>query len=337
MSRARSLPAQLAAPARPRVTETHAAWCAFALLALAPALFSGYPVYILPQYMLYGVLALSLALLWGCVGLVSFGQAGFFMLGAYAIGLAMKLEWGVNPAYIGILGAVAIGGALAGATGYFLFSADVRGFYFVLVTLAISIMVEQIAVSQSAITGGYNGMFIPRMALSLGSLGALSLAGDAPMYYAVLALTVLAYAALRCLLASRFGAVLAGIRENEDRAVSLGFRTPLYKTAAFMLSGALAALAGALYGTHAQFVSPSLGGVGFSTEVVVWVAIGGYRSMLGSLLGAIVVASLSNYLSAVAPDYWQLILGVIFIVVIGLFQGGAAGALERAFARRPRE
>jgi ABC-type branched-subunit amino acid transport system permease subunit len=334
MSLAGEVAERFAAPVRPRFSETHAALCAFLLLALVPVFFSGYSVYILPQYMLYGMLALSLSLLWGGVGLVSFGQAGFFMLGAYAIGLAAKLEGSVNPAYIGIVAAVIAGGVLAGATGYFLFSADVRGFYFVLVTLTISIMAEQIAVSQSEITGGYNGMFIPRIALTLGSLGSLELASDVAIYYTVFAVTALSYAALRLLLASRFGAVLAGIRENEDRAISLGFRTSLYKTVAFTISGALAALAGALYGTHAQFVSPSLGGVGFSTEVVVWVAIGGFRSMLGALLGAIVMASLSNYLSAVAPDYWQLMLGVIFIVVIGLFQGGTAGAIERAVAAR---
>jgi urea transport system permease protein len=263
--------------------------------------------------------------------LVSFGQAGFFTIGAYAIGLATKLEMSVNPAYLGIAGGVAAGAALAGIVGYFLFSADVRGLYFVLVTLAISIMVEQIAVSQSQITGGYNGMFIQRIALTLGPLGSVSLSSDVAIYYTVLVATVLAYFALRGLLANRFGKVLIGIRENEDRAISLGFRTWLYKTAAFMLSGALASFAGALYGTHAQFVSPSLGGAGFSTEVVVWVAIGGYQSLLGSLLGAIVVASLSNYLSAIAPDYWQLVLGAIFIIVIALFKGGVAGALERAF------
>ena len=123
-----------------------------------------------------------------------------------------------------------------------------------------------------------------------------------------------------------------GIRENEDRVASLGFDLSIYKTGCFVIAGALAAFAGALYGTHAGFVSPSLAGVLFSTEVVVWVAIGGRTSLLGALLAAVVVASLSNYLSALIPKYWQLVIGIIFVAVIIYFKGGVAGALARAGA-----
>ncbi len=97
----------------------------------------------------------------------------------------------------------------------------------------------------------------------------------------------------------------------------------------FALSGAVACLAGALYGTHANFVAPSLGGVLFSTEVVVWVAIAGRASLLAALLGGILVASLSNYLSTITPEYWQLVLGLIFIAVIVFLKGGIAGALSQ--------
>ena len=106
------------------------------------------------------------ALLWGFGGILSFGQAAFFALGAYAMGLVQHWDMAVNPAYIALLISIAVGGALAGVVGYFLFSAGVRDVYFVLVTLALSIMTEQITISQSDITGGYNGMFIPRMSLS---------------------------------------------------------------------------------------------------------------------------------------------------------------------------
>jgi ABC-type branched-subunit amino acid transport system permease subunit len=135
---------------------------------------------------------------------------------------------------------------------------------------------------------------------------------------------------------SPFGKILVGIRENEDRMVALGVRTPLYKTGAFALSGAIACLAGAFYGTHANFVAPSLAGVLFSTEVVVWVAIGGRNSLLGALLGGILVASLSNYLSAVMPRYWQLALGILFVLVIVYLRGGIAGAIGNLMAARRR-
>lgn len=326
---------------RPGLRAVDGEWLAgavvFLALAMVPAVVSGYPVYILPQYMLFGMLALSLGLLWGYIGIVSFGQAAFFALGAYAMGLAMQqIGAPVNPAYIGLLASIVLGGALAGVVGYFLFSAGVRGAYFVIVTLALSIIVEQLAVSQSQITGGWNGMFIQRMSLTFGPLGEVSLFDDAPIYYVVLLVVAATFALVKSLSRAPFGKLLVGIRENEDRMIALGVRTPLYKTAAFALSGAIACLAGALYGTHASFVAPSLAGVLFSTEVVVWVAIGGRASLLGALLGGILVASLSNYLSAVVPRYWQLALGVIFVLVIVYLKGGVAGAVERLFARRAR-
>lgn len=301
----------------------------FLALAVVPALSEGYVVYILPQYMLFGMMAMSLVLLWGFMGTLSFGQAAFFALGAYAMGLVMKAGWGGNPAYLGLLIAILAGAALAALIGVFLFSAGVRNTYFVLVTLALSIMAEQIAVSQSQITGGWNGLYIDRLDLTFPGLEPLPLHGDAPMYYVVLIVAALTYTLLAWLMRARFGRILVGIRENEDRMISLGFRTPLFKTAAFALAGAVAAFAGALYGSHANFVAPSLGGVLFSTEVVVWVAIGGRHSLLAGLVAGIAVASLSNYLSAITPRYWQLVLGILFMVAIVALRGGVAGALAR--------
>lgn len=313
---------------RNRFSEEKVAVIVFIIFALLPIFITGYPIYILPQYMLFGVLAMSLALMWGFVGILSFGQAAFFAVGAYTMGLAMQTNFGVNSGYIGILISPIVGGALAAITGYFLFNAGVKATYFVLVTLALSIMIEQIAVSQSDITGGWNGMYIDRMPLTFGSLGEISLYNDIPVYYAILPVVIAMYAFVRWLATSRFGKILIGIRENEDRMTALGFNISAYKTGAFALSGAIACLAGALYGAHANFVAPSLGGVLFSTEVVVWVAIAGRSSLLAALLGGIIVASLSNYLSTVTPDYWQLVLGIIFILVIVFLKGGVAGAIS---------
>jgi urea transport system permease protein len=323
--------------AGPLLNEPRVAVTVFVLFALVPAFMSGYPVYILPQYLLYGMLGMSLGILWGFTGILSFGQAAFFALGAYAMGLAAKWEIGGNPAYVALLASLCIGAGLAAVVGYFLFSAGVRDVYFVLVTLAISIMVEQVTVSQSQITGGYNGLFVPRMSLSFGTGTEMDLSSDVAIYYVVLPVVAAVYFLLLWVLDRPFGKVLVGIRENEDRAISLGFNTWLYKTAAFALSGAIACLAGALYGTHANFVSPSLAGVLFSTQVVVWVAIGGRQSLLGALLGAVAVATLSNYLTAITPEYWQLVVGIIFVVVIVASKGGVAGAIERALHHRARE
>ncbi len=298
----------------------------FALLALLPGVIGGYPIYILPQYLLFGVLAMSLGLLWGWVGIVSFGQAAFFAIGAYGMGLVMHAGLGGWAGYLGIVCGMLAGALLAAIAGYFLFSAGVKSTYFVLVTLALSIIVEQLAVSQSWITGGYNGLFVDRMVLALGPLGEIPLNGDVAAYYAVLVVLPILYFGLKGLTQSSFGKILVGIRENEDRMTALGYDISLYKSAAFMLSGALAGIAGALYATHAGFVSPSLAGVTFSTEVVVWVAIGGRSSLFGALIGGVIVSALSNYLSSISPQYWQLALGFIFILVIMFSRDGIAGA-----------
>jgi ABC-type branched-subunit amino acid transport system permease subunit len=324
--------ASLTAPGARIRGEDLAALLVFALLAVVPLVTTGYVVYILPQYMLLGVLAMSLAILWGHGGIVSFGQAAFFATGAYAMGLVMKYVTGagINTAYLGIVAGTAGGTLLALLIGYFLFSAGVRSTYFVVATLALSIIVEQMVKSFSDITGGWNGLYVDRMTLTLGSLFELSLFDDAPMYYAVLPVVVLAYVAVAALMRGRFGRIVVGIRENEDRMLALGYNVPAYKTLAFGLSGLLAGLAGALYATHASFAHPSNASVLFSTQVVIWVAIGGRQSLLGSFVGAIVVASLSNYLSSVKEiqDYWPLVMGLIFIAVIILFRGGLAGMVQ---------
>ena len=292
-------------------------------------LLSGYLIYILPQYMLHGSMAMSLALLWGRGGVLSFGQAGFYTIGAYTMGLAYIWVPLVNPAYAGMVVSLIVGGLLAAVLGYFLFSVGVRSAYFVIVTLAVSIIVRQVAVSQSQITGGWNGMYIDRMSLTLGDRISFSLFDDAPMYYFVLAVVTAVYLVLRWLVGAKFGKVLVGIRENEDRVLSLGFNVSHYKTAAFAIAGAISAFAGALYGTNAGFVAPALADVNFSTEVVVWVAIGGRSSLLSAFLAAIAVSLLSNYLSALIPAYWPLILGTLFVAVIIFFRGGVAGAISR--------
>jgi urea ABC transporter permease protein UrtC len=306
--------------------ENIAAWVVFIALFYVPYVFVGYPVFVLPQYMLFGVLAMSLCLLWGFGGMVSFGQAAFFIVGAYSMGLAVRDIAGSLGPWAGIGIGVAITMAAAAAVGYFLFSARVRGSYFVLVTLAISTIAQVIANTASDLTGGFNGMFVPRVAFDLPGLSH-SLKGDLAAYSVILLVTLVAYLGLRALQRSAFGKILVSIRENEERTESLGYNTALRKTLAFAISGGVAALAGAFYATDAGFVSPDLGGVLFSTNVVIWVAIGGRQYLLGALVGAIGISALSNQLNAAIPQYWQLILGVLFFVVIAFFRRGLVGTI----------
>lgn len=294
----------------------------FVGLFYVPYIFAGYPVFVLPQYMLFGMLAMSLCLLWGLGGMVSFGQSAFFIVGAYAFGIAVRDMSSTLAPWIGLAAGVLLAAALAGATGYFLFTARVRDSYFVLVTLAISTIAQVVANTESELTGGFNGMFVERV-----TLGPLSLRGDLSAYYLIFVVTLVTYVGLRLLQGSAFGKVLVSIRENEDRTEALGYNTAVRKTVAFAISGGIAALAGALYATDAGFVSPDLGGVLFSTNVVIWVAIGGRHYFLGALVGAIGISALSNKLNAAIPAYWQLILGLLFFVVIAFFGRGVIGTL----------
>lgn len=300
----------------------------FVVAMLLPLFTQGYLLYVLPEYYAYGLLALSLGLLWGKVGILSFGQAAFFVAGAYATGVALQMDgWIASVPVLLVLSALA-GFLVALIPGYFLFTGGVRATYFVLVTLALSILAERLAVNYSDITGGWNGMFVNRPQLDFGPMGSLSLYGDIPMYYFVLLILAAVFLMVRGLCQGRFGRMLIGVRENEDRMLAMGVDSAHVKTLAFGLSGAIAGLAGSVFAMHTGFVSPSLGGVLFSTEVVVWVAIGGRLSLLGAIVGGILVAGLSNYLSAALPDYWRLIQGLVFIAVIVFFKRGLAGALE---------
>ena len=300
----------------------------FGLLALVPLFFKGYTVFILPQYILFGILAMSLAFIWGNAGILSFGQASFFAIGGYAFGLLIKFYPEINHFFLGSLIILFLGFVIAAITGYFLFSAGVKSTYFVLATLALSILTEQLAVTKSNLTGGWNGLFVDRINITIGDFILVDLGGDFKIFYLILAIALLSYLALNFLEKNKIGKVLKGIRENEDRMLALGYKTSFYKTLAFGISGAFAALAGALYATHANFISPSVAGVLFSTEVVVWVAIGGRYSLLGAFAGGIIVSFLSNYLSTITPEYWQLFLGIVFIITIIFFKDGLAGIFK---------
>lgn len=298
----------------------------FAVVGIFPLFGGGYAIYIMPQYMCYGLLTLSLAFLWGNGGIVSFGQAAFFAIGGYAVGLAYKyVHVSFNVGYVGILAGLAAAVLVALVAGYFLFSGGVRSSHFVLITMALSIIGQQLAVSFASVTGGYNGMYLSRMPWQpwreSGSMSSIAL------YYFVLVVMIAVYIAIRRLLRSDFGRILNGIRVNEDRVLALGYRASWYKTLAFGISGGIAGLAGALYGTAAGFMAPPTAGILLSTNVVLWATIGGRYSLLGGLAGGMLISYLSDYLNSIITGYWQLILGVVFIVALMSFRDGLAGLL----------
>jgi urea ABC transporter permease protein UrtC len=304
-----------------------AIWVITAVAFVVPVVATPYVAFLTAQYYLFALLGLSLGLIWGYAGIMSFGQAAFFGLGAYVMAWAFQYNFvpGLNPAYVALVAAPLVTGGIAGLLGLFLFYSDVKDVYFVIITLALSVILEQLAVSISSIFGGFNGIYLPRMSVSIPGLFSYQLGNDRLFYYVALFALLGGYLLCRRMVRSDFGETLLAIRENEIRTKSLGYNTAKYKTQAFAVSGALAGIAGALYGTLSQFVSPPLTGFVLSTEVVIWVAVGGRELLLGAIVGSILVNAASTVLSSAIASRYILILGVIFIAVVVTFRKGIMG------------
>lgn len=299
-------------------------------LAIIPLVTQKYISFVSAQYLLFGVLALSLGFIWGYGGILSFGHAVFFGLGAYSMAWSYKyFSVGFNLGYLGLLGGVLIPTVLAVLLGLFLFYSEVKDVYFVIITLAVSVILEQLATSSGImfeIFGGFNGLFVPRMPFSIPGVFEVTLS-DRNFYVLTVGVTVLAYLTTRQLIQSHFGEVLIAIREDEERTQALGYNTARYKTLAFGFSAGLAGLAGALYATLTGFIDPSLLGFVLSTEIVIWVAVGGRQFLVGAIFGAILVNAASSGLSQALAFRDSLILGILFIIVVVFFKRGIVGSL----------
>lgn len=299
-------------------------------LFFLPLLLDDFTLSQLSIYYCYGLLAMSLALIWGQVGLLCLGQAIFFGIGAYAMSLTtldkIPVLSAVNVGYfgqqwLGLLLAVLVPMVLAFLMALLLFNGtSLDGAFLGLVTLALAVVAERFF-EHWAYAGGVNGLFgIP--GLSVGE----TMLSEKAVYYVSLSVAVLIVIGLYRLQASSFGLLLKTIRENEHRTEHLGVNTIRIKTLTFVLAAGIAGLAGALFVTQFFFVSPNLAGFGLSTEVLIWVAVGGRFSLTGAFFGAISVRLLENYLGDYFGNYWQLLLGGIFIAIVLFFPKGIFGS-----------
>ncbi len=293
-----------------------------ALGLVAP--FLAYPVFLM-KVLCFGLFACAFNLLIGYVGLLSFGHAMFFGFAAYVAGYAVKVPgW---PPELALLAAVGVSVVLGFVTG--LIAIRRQGIYFAMVTLALSQMVYFYCV-QAKFTGGEDGIqAIPRRAM----LG-LPIANDLVLYYVVLALFVIGFLIIWRTIHSPFGQVLKAIRENEPRAVSLGYAVDRYKLIAFVISAALAGLAGAMKAIVFQLASLTDVSWQMSGEVVLMTLVGGMGTVFGPLVGAAVIITMQNYLAGFG-EYVLVIQGVIFVTTVLLFRRGIVGEIV-AFAQRTR-
>jgi len=287
-------------------------WTVLALLALAvfplvaPALGLDFYISFVRRVLIYALAATSLNLILGYGGMVALGHAAFFGAGAYAVGiLAMN---GVTSALVAWPAAALLAGLLAAATGAV--SLRTRGVYFIMITLAFAQMLFYIFISLRQY-GGEDGLNLPGHSV----LPGVDLGHDVSFYYVVLALFAVLMAVFGRLVDSRFGKALQGVRENESRMESLGYPVYRIKLAAFVLSGAVAGLAGALLANHNLFISPSLMHWTQSANLLIMVLVGGVGLRWGGVAGAVVMLTLEEVLR-MWTEYWHLPLGLLLLCVV---------------------
>jgi branched-chain amino acid transport system permease protein len=283
-----------------------------------------YPVFLM-KALCFALFACSFNLLFGYTGLLSFGHAAFFATAAYATGYLVKQQ-GLGPG-MGILA----GTLAAGALGFLIGNLVVRrqGIYFSMITLALAQMVYFLYL-QASFTGGEDGLQgIPRGRL----FWFINLENDRTLYYVVLVIFVFGVFLIRRTTHSPFGQVLKAIRENEPRAISLGYDVNRYKIMAFVISAALSGLAGATKAIVFHFVTLTDADWHTSGEVVLMSLLGGMGSVYGPIIGAFSITGLENELSDKVGSFVTVIIGAIFVVCVLAFRRGLVGETAALYER----
>ncbi len=288
--------------------------------------FVAYPVFLM-KILCFALFACAFNLLLGYAGLLSFGHAAFLATGGYVTGYLLASYPGLTPE-LGILAGTAMATLLGALFG--VLSIRRQGIYFAMVTLALAQLMFFVFV-QSSFTGGEDGLHgVPRGHL----FGMLDLSSNLAMYYFVFAVFVFGFAVIQRAVHSPFGQVLKAIRENEPRAVSLGYNVDAYKLLAFVLSAALAGLAGSTKTVVFQLASLTDAHWHMSGEVILMTLLGGVGTLLGPLMGAGLVVSLQHLLAQSPLGNWvSVILGIIFVICVLSFRSGIVGELAKIYRK----
>ncbi|OED39923.1 urea ABC transporter [Chromatiales bacterium (ex Bugula neritina AB1)] len=286
---------------------------------------------------IWALLALSLGLMWGFAGILSFGHAAYFGLGAYAYAIsAINLGESTGALFLAVL----VPALVAAVIGAMMFYGRISDVYLGVITLVVSLILYKFMNATAgdvyrigdARLGGFNG--IPGFPL-------LNVPGDpsaeiwgTPFYYVVAVALLLCYLVARWVLYSSFGRILTGIRENDLRAELLGYNVPLYKTAIFSLSAAMAGLAGAFFAMWSEIVTPGLFALGQSAEVIIWVIVGGLGTLVGPMAGAAILGMIKLLLGEQTTIDNTLVMGAILVLAVLLIPGGIAPQISAWRKRR---
>jgi urea transport system permease protein len=308
-----------------------------ALLAIFPLISSPYQNEILAKFIVFGMLALSYDLIWGYGGIINFGHAIFFGLGAYAFGLTLMYVHIPGVTYLAFFAAIVIPMLLGIFLAFFLLYGGVGGVYFGIVTLLLSGMFESIAIAATTVTGGMNGLYgFQSPKLGIPGIWEFRLSGVMVSYYLILIASLGSLWVTQRLMKTDFGRVVVSIRNNEERTEFLGYNVSLIKLIIFSISCGLAGLSGALY-VPVALITPSLLGLGMSISILVWVAVGGRGTLVGPIVGALVVNYLQELLSGMLVKFWFLLVGLFFIAVVVFWPDGIMGLLTSRFSQPEEE
>jgi branched-chain amino acid transport system permease protein len=296
---------------------------ALAAALLAPLAVGQFWMTLITQIYIYGLLALSVDLLLGHAGLYSLCHASFFAVAAYTTAI-LQVRHGVPT----LLAAPA--GILAGTLLAILYGASVRtrGVYFILITIALGYIIWGAVYRWASFTGGDNGITnVPPP-----SIGSVTVASQTAYYYFALAVVLLCALGYRILIRSPFGLSLRGIKASESRMRSLGYRTTKHLYVAFVISGAMASLAGVLYVYYNRFINPVAASFQISVEVSLMAIVGGSGTIIGPFLGSGIVLGLRNWVSSFF-EFHAAVMGIVFIATILWAPHGIVGFFSRLHAR----
>ena len=328
-----------------------------ALPADSPVSVSNFTLNLFGKFLTYAILALGLDLLWGYAGVLSLGHGVFFGLGAYAMGMHLMLEIGTQSVYqsalpdfmvwnqvktlplfwqpfrsatFTLIAVIAVPALVGLAFGFLAFRSRIRGVYFSIITQALALSAWLVFNRNEMNLGGTNGLADFKTIFGFRLNQPSTQRG---LYIAAAVTLVLAYALCRWITRTRAGKVLVAIRDSETRVLFSGYAPASYKLFVFVVSAALAGVAGALYVPQVGIVTPAKMGVLPSIEMVVWVAAGGRGTLLGAIFGAVGVNWMQSWLTTSYPDLWLLFLGALFMGVVLFFPDGVLGAAANLYGR----
>lgn len=316
-------------------------------ILIVPLLLSGFRLNLMGRFLALAIAALGIDLIWGYTGLLSLGHGVLFALGGYAIAMHLKLQipptassqlpefmglygvtelpWFWKPFYsfpFTTLAVMVIPALLAALLGFLVFRNRIRGVYFSILTQAMTIIFFNFFNGQQKLINGTNGLTDYK---TLFGVDVNTPQTQYAFYVATILALVAAYAVCRWLTSGRFGRLLVAIRDDEPRVRFSGYDPTGFKVLVFAVSGALAGLAGAFFTVQTGIISPKAMDIAFSIEMVIWVAVGGRASLIGAIIGALLVNFAKSLLSEKFPEIWLFLQGGLFLLVVMVLPMGLVG------------